>query len=152
MVYVHYACSICKETFRAPKYAARCQAQGLPGAVYQVGDVLWHGGLLLVSEVKAHHGKEKCPVDGPCQHVVTGYYHHRLYPSRMGTSRAWLSGIGGPYSTPLGLEKLMKLTANWGVVEEGLDPSVYLLGDDIASDWARLWKLYDCPEYSWISR
>jgi hypothetical protein len=149
----NYQCSICKETFRSPEFAARCEAQGRPPLVYHVGDTLLKksapDSLLVVNVCRVHHGTAICPIDGPCQHAVT-YSGYRIYPTYFGLERAWISGLGNSFnwqSIMPGHESIATLHfpggLPWGVISENGPPELYLAGPRPEEGWRRLWELWD---------
>ena len=141
-------CSICHETFRAPEFAARCEAQGLPFMPYQLGDVLRTtkeaGRLATVVELRVHHGLGKCPIDGPCEHAVT-YQLSLLYPTYHGKSRVWIACLGrlSHGYLPDG-DRIATLTRpsdlSWGVINENGPADLYCTGGNLWEEWEELWK------------
>ena len=148
-------CSICHEHFRTPEFARRCEAQGIPVLPYQLGDVLVTakeaGRILTIVELSVHHGKGKCPVDGPCEHAVR-YQGSLLYPSgRTQKTRAWVACLGRLAwgYIPADAKRIATLTMPgrlpWGIIPEAGDPAVYLAVPS-EEEWCRLWEAFPRKE------
>ena len=145
-------CNICLETFRAPEFAERCQAQGRPPLVYHVGDILLKEGkpphLLVITNSKVHHGTGKCPVDGPCEHVVF-YSGYLIYPGQDGSGRVWSGGghVRDECNLRRGYDCIATLNfpggLPWGVIFENGSPEAYLVGPRPEDGWRRLWEMWD---------
>lgn len=161
-----YRCKICHETFRTPKFAARCEGQGRPPLAYHVGDILFKGSkpghLLVIRSSRVDHGYGKCPVDGPCEHAVS-YNGDRLYPTYFGLERAWKAGIVqfAWQGIMLGHQRIATLNfptlnfpANvpWGVISENGPPDLYLAGPRPEEGWARLWELWKAMQPKKLGR
>ena len=154
-------CSICHEVFRAPEFAARCQAQGRPPLVYRVGDVLLKKSapdhLLVVTNSRVHHGTGKCPIDGPCEHAVT-YSGQRMYPSYFGLDRAWMSSLSEFLWQDImpGHERIAILnfpgSLPWGVISENGPPELYLADARPEESWRRLWEVWDAMQPKKVGR
>lgn len=151
----HNMCSICRETFRTPEFAARCQAQGRPPLLYHPGDVLLKKSapdhLLVIINSRVHHGTGKCPIDGPCEHAVT-YSGDRIYPGYLGLERSWISSLRSFDWQGImpGHERIATLNFPggcwWGVISEKGPPELYLAGPRPEDGWRLLWETWDAMQ------
>jgi hypothetical protein len=114
---------------------------------YQMGDVLRTtreaGRLATVVDLRVHHGRSKCPVDGPCEHAVS-YQFSLLYPTFLARFPVWIACLG---RTPFGYvpegTRIATLTmpegTQWGIISKKGPPELYLEGPQINEEWAHLW-------------
>ena len=138
-----YRCGICHENFRLEEFALRCEAQGIPELLYQIGDVVSRkSGRLSVIDISVHHGLGSCPVDGPCEHAAT-YNAYDLIPDKFDSKQAWIEVLGSSSRIEPGLEVVVHLNGNWGIISKEHGPEDYMRSPDAEEEWDRLWELYD---------